>query len=389
MGHNQILQSMRGIAALMVVYGHAAMLMPMQNNAAFTTEVVLFEAKSAVVFFFVLSGFVLGESVRRLLSDGLPLWFARYAIIRIARLLPIFWLSTVLGAAICIVSARYQLSDMGPWYYSAAAKNAPTWGALVDALAKLSISFNGNLWSIRVEYWMIALLPPMVLLSPRIPVWADLVIILAGCGLGRALNPAIGGSELAWVLCYAYCFYIGVALPKIIDALGHFRPLLCSGVIAILSFALMLRLQRLCAGGFDWGTKLILDGLLSAPLIAWAHVTRGSLGARLLTLRPLVRLGDMSYSVYAYGQCLLVLATIIVVPMLPHEMMTDPWGGAFITLLVPTASLALLLPLSWLSYVYVEQKCTRLGRRISLAIPSLPLGWKSPKLGAGIEVKPR
>jgi peptidoglycan/LPS O-acetylase OafA/YrhL len=389
MGHNQILQSMRGIAALMVVYGHAAMLMPMQNNAAFTTEVVLFEAKSAVVFFFVLSGFVLGGSVRRLLSDGLPLWFARYAIIRIARLLPIFWLSTVLGAAICIVSARYQLSDMGPWYYMAAAKNAPTWGALVEALAKLSISFNGNLWSIRVEYWMIALLPPMVLLSPRIPVWADLVIILAGCGLARAVNPAIAGSELAWVLCYTYCFYIGVALPKIIDALGRFRPLLCSGVTAILSFAVMLRLQRLTAGAFDWGNKLILDGLLSAPLIAWAHVTRQSLGARLLTVPPLVRLGDMSYSVYAYGQCLLVLATIIVVPMLPHEMMTDPWGGAFITLLVPTASLALLLPLSWLSYVYVEQKCTRLGRRISLAIPSLPLGWKSPKLGAGIDVKSR
>jgi len=81
----------------------------------------------------------------------------------------------------------------------------------------------------------------------------------------------------------------------------------------------------------------------------------------------------MSYSIYAYGQCLLALATIIVVPMLPHEMMTNPWGGAFITLLCPTVSLALLLPLSWLSYVYVEQRATRLGRRISLAITSLRL----------------
>ena len=97
------------------------------------------------------------------------------------------------------------------------------------------------------------------------------------------------------------------------------------------------------------------------------------MGARLLTVRPLVRLGDLSYSVYAYGQCLLILTTIIVVPMLPHEMMTNPWGGAFITLLCPTLSLALLLPLSWLSYVYVEKKSTRLGRRISLAIPSLLL----------------
>jgi len=136
---------MRGIAAMMVVYGHAAYLMPMQTNAAFTTQVVLFEANSAVVFFFVLSGFVLGESVRRLVSDGLPLWLARYVIIRIARLLPVFWLSTVLGAAICIVSARYQLADMGPWYYMAASKNPPAWGALAEALATLSISFNGVL----------------------------------------------------------------------------------------------------------------------------------------------------------------------------------------------------------------------------------------------------
>jgi len=365
---------MRGIAAMMVVYGHAAMLMPMQYNTAFTTEVVLFEAKSAVVFFFVLSGFVLGESVRRLISDGLPLWLARYAVIRIFRLVPVFWLSKVLGAAVCIVSARYQLSDMGPWYYMAAAKSPPTWGALIEGLATLSISFNGVLWSIRLEYWMIALLPPMVLLSHRIPVWADLVVILAGCGIGRALiYPSMHGFEFA-DLCYSYCFYIGVALSKIVDALDRFRPLLCSGVTAILSFALMLRLQRLTAGGFDWGTKLILDGVLSAPLVAWADVTRRSLGARLLSVRPLVRLGDMSYSVYAYGQCLLVLTTIIVVPMLPHEMMNNPWGGAFITLLCPTVSLALLLPLSWLSYVYVEQKSTRLGRRISLAIPSLLLG---------------
>jgi len=58
LGRNQILQSMRGIAAMMVVYGHAVYLMPMQTNAALTTQVVLFEANSAAVFFFfVLSGF--------------------------------------------------------------------------------------------------------------------------------------------------------------------------------------------------------------------------------------------------------------------------------------------------------------------------------------------
>ena len=87
MRHNQVLQAMRGIAALVVVYGHAAGLTPPHLNAAFRYELV-FQAKTAVVFFFVLSGFVIGGSVRRLRGESL--WFGPYVVIRIARLVPIF-----------------------------------------------------------------------------------------------------------------------------------------------------------------------------------------------------------------------------------------------------------------------------------------------------------
>jgi peptidoglycan/LPS O-acetylase OafA/YrhL len=127
--HNQILQSMRGIAAMIVVYGHAMFLVPIEANALFVKESLLFQAKTAVVFFFVLSGFVLWESVRRLQCDGSPLWFARYVVTRLTRLVPIVWSSTLLGAAVAIISSRYQLSDMGEWYYAIAAKSAPTWDA--------------------------------------------------------------------------------------------------------------------------------------------------------------------------------------------------------------------------------------------------------------------
>jgi hypothetical protein len=56
------------------------------------------------------------------------------------------------GCSNCIVSARHQLADMGVWYYMVASKNPPTWSMLIEALAKLQISFNGALWSIRVEF---------------------------------------------------------------------------------------------------------------------------------------------------------------------------------------------------------------------------------------------
>jgi peptidoglycan/LPS O-acetylase OafA/YrhL len=228
---------------------------------------------------------------------------------------------------------------------------------------------------------MIAILPPMVILSRKIPVWADAVVILAGCALARIVvdQSLYKPTEFLAVACWAYCFYVGVALPKVVASLGRHRWILCSGVSAMLSLTLMVGLTVILHSRATWGTKLILDGLLTAPMIAWAHVTTGSIGAKMLRLRPLVVLGDMSYSVYAYGTSLLIPTAIVIVSMFPHSMRTEPRGGAVLTLLCPTVSLVILLPMSWLSYVYIEQKATDLGRRISLAIASLRLrGVREP-----------
>jgi peptidoglycan/LPS O-acetylase OafA/YrhL len=366
--HNRLLQSMRGLAALMVLFGHALYLMPMELNSWFATQVVIFEANSAVVFFFVLSGFVLGESVRRVASGGSALWLGKYAVIRLARLLPVFWLAIIIGAGVHFVSGSYPLEHMSNWYH-AVADGIPTWESLISALVWLSSSFNGALWSIQVELWMILLLPPMVMVNRITPIWADIIIVVALLGLGRMLIwPALSGSSLAF-LCYANCFYIGVMLPKLVEAIGRFRPVLCSGFVAIISFGLMLWLTRQVAGGFNWGTKLVLDGLLSAPLVAWAHVAKPSLATRLLAARPLVFLGDVSYSFYAYGTPILVLSTVVLLNLLPLELRTVPWGATAITIVCPLASLLLVLPLAGASYRWIELPAIAAGRWLSSRLP--------------------
>lgn len=40
-------------------------------------------------------------------------WFS--PVVRLARLVPIFWLSTLVGAAVAIISSRCRLADMGAW----------------------------------------------------------------------------------------------------------------------------------------------------------------------------------------------------------------------------------------------------------------------------------
>jgi len=358
--HNQVLQAMRGIAALVVVYGHAAGLRPPQLNAAFRYELV-FQAKTAVVFFFVLSGFVLGSSVRRLRGESL--WFGRYVVIRIARLVPIFCTSTLLGAAVAVISLRHPITDMGPWYYAVTSSQAPTLAQVFDTLLTQQISFNGVLWSIRVEYWMIPLLPLMVLVSDRASSLIDIIIIALGCALAACVvNKSLYEPSDLWAVpCWAYCFYLGVALNKIIQSLGRFGELLFSGGSALIAFVLMIVLLHYLRGGL-WGAKLIIDGLLSTVLVGWAHKNHDSIGARLLQWRPLVLLGDMSYSVYAYGVSLLIPVTIATVSVLPHGLRASPHGGAFITLFCPTLSLALLLPLSWISFTWVELPAVKFGR---------------------------
>ena len=349
---NDLLQSMRGIAAIVVLFGHAAVLTTLNSWSHFSD--VVFQAHTAVIFFFVLSGFVLRDSVLRLRADGLPLWFARYAVIRFGRLLPIYWLSTVAGAVVYSACSNAHLEGMGWWYY-AVAGGPWTLQHLLSAMMHLGDDFNGALWSVRVEYWMILILPPMVLLYGRSPLWLDGCVILGGCLIGRWLIlPALSGSELAFA-CYAYCFYLGVALPKIIEATGRLRRFFFSGPTAIAAILLMMWLAYRVSGGWDWGSTLIADGLLCGVVVAWGHLARPSFGTALLTIRPLVTLGDISYSFYAFGTPVLTLVAAMLVPTLPSWMRHDAGGGAFIDIFCPSVALLILLPLSMQSYRYIER----------------------------------
>jgi len=61
--HNDHLQSLRSLAALSVLIGHSTMIVEKGYWAGMPNSI--FQQTSAVIFFYVLSGFVLGESLRR------------------------------------------------------------------------------------------------------------------------------------------------------------------------------------------------------------------------------------------------------------------------------------------------------------------------------------
>jgi peptidoglycan/LPS O-acetylase OafA/YrhL len=98
------LDTLRGIAALMVLFGHF-FLWKYEHHAIVNGLYFIFNAHDAVSFFFVLSGFVLSYSY--LQNPTKPLYLNHFYLSRITRLLPAFWIALV--GMVCYFN-RYNLN---------------------------------------------------------------------------------------------------------------------------------------------------------------------------------------------------------------------------------------------------------------------------------------
>src|SRR5262249_8346700 len=135
---------------------------------------------SAVLFFYVLSGYVLGESLRRSFDTAQPLTsLVAFTIKRLARLLPVYWAAVALGALTFLALDRAPVAGLHPWYSVNFGSGAVVMAGKIWAenLTGWSPSMNGALWSVQIELWIIPLLPCVVAVSRRLPLEADLLII--------------------------------------------------------------------------------------------------------------------------------------------------------------------------------------------------------------------
>jgi len=73
------------------------------GNAFLAAGEVLIEPNTAVILFYVLSGFVLGEALRRHTPISELRHLGGFAVRRLWRLLPVMWLSILFAAAITLL----------------------------------------------------------------------------------------------------------------------------------------------------------------------------------------------------------------------------------------------------------------------------------------------
>jgi peptidoglycan/LPS O-acetylase OafA/YrhL len=372
-GHAIRLQSLRGIAALCVAVGHTFTLMRngriedahfalRPGNALLAAGELLIQPNTAVILFYVLSGLVLGVSLRRHAAASVRGRLSGFAIRRLWRLLPVMWLSILFAAAAAILMRGAVFAGTTAWFAQfAAVVLSPT--ILLENLLGLSYSINSVLWSIQIELVMIALLPPMAWLSGQTSLAVDVAIVAA-----LYLGAVKFWGAVPNVALFAYCFYLGVVLPKFL-ANDRSARWLGNGFGVIVALALLVLVEYLYVSGRLWlPYKFLVDAVVSAYLLAFVLLRPDCKGARFLDRPALVWLGDVSYSFYCYAMAVLLVVAWLLLTLIPTPFATSDLGATVIVLATAGLCVAISLVLAAVSFAFIEKPCMAIGRAWSKRI---------------------
>jgi peptidoglycan/LPS O-acetylase OafA/YrhL len=363
--HIDGLDSLRGIAALLVVLHHVWLLGAIRPDSVWEWRLLrysplrmILEGRPPVILFFVLSGFVLAHALLRRQTG-----YRDFAIRRFTRIYPPFAL------AILVSAAGYALLDPGAmrpfsgWF-------GTLWQGgyrLPTVLGRLLMAGDGRdgldpvIWSLVHELRIALLLPVLLWIGRR-----HWVALLAGSlavqwlAAPFGIDAATGAACRTWLSCRPYwgsslgdsflvstyfiVFFvlgIGIALHRArLGALLARLPVWAAPALLVAALGLLSGLPAADDLVFGAGAGLLILLALEGPGFG-----------RALGIAPLPWLGRISYSLYLI-HLPVFLAVIYGLPAVP--------AGLRVALLVPLSLLA-----AWLFHRAVEAPAQELGRLLT------------------------
>ena len=336
------LESLRGLAALIVCVHHGMSVFA-DNTRLVVMDALMFAFNSAaaVIFFFVLSGYVLGRALER---DG---EFVTYLVRRLFRLLPPF-VVVVLFTFACERLFRIDPAPSGlmPGFQRMFWPQ-PTWDALWDNLLLSSFKVNGPTWTLLTELLGALMLPFVVAVHVRIePQWRWALFIAITTLL--AVSPY---HTLLW-------FYFGCFLAKEISMLLAGRPRL-----AAITFVVgLIGLEMAGTNSEFYAVGIVIPSAIAAALMIGSVAASREL-LQWTTVAPLRFLGRISYSLYLVHWPIFYVCALLAVicrPIVP----THIWGNLF----VMVTSVIIAVALAGLSYRFVEAPSIRAGKSMARAL---------------------
>jgi peptidoglycan/LPS O-acetylase OafA/YrhL len=372
-GSLRFLDGLRGLAALYVMIGHARWLLwegggMFQQHASSYSSAEKFQVyffslfkygHEAVLFFFVLSGFVIHLKQARAIQRGRETSLDGYFLRRVRRILPPFLFALLLTfccdkiiewmhASIFTHSTPDPVANANIFFDHSAVTLA---GNILFLQATYVPVFGSNapLWSLKYEWWFYMLYPLMLLINKRSPVLSLLAVALLS---GVAIVGWSWGIKLIDdVFAYFFCWWLGCFSADIFA--GRLR-------FPAWSFALAgcCLIFIPISAGFVGGNTVIKDSLVAIGFMGLLNslifLQEKKLSLRFLEkLKPL---GDCSYSLYVIHLPLLVLGNAI---LLTHNQNQLPRSMTFVWI-----SIIVIPVISYLIHFLVERPFVVKGNKL-------------------------
>jgi peptidoglycan/LPS O-acetylase OafA/YrhL len=280
-GRYEVLDGLRGIAALAIVWLHI-------RQAALWSSTWPPNAALSVDFFFCLSGFVIAHAYEGRLKASMGFWL--FAKQRLLRLMPLSILGALLGGGFLLLHAVATHDAPAINVAAATALNVvmlPSFGLIGDRPEVFAT--DGPLWSL---FWELIINAAFALAAVRLTTPRLIALVLAGAALTIWTSVTQGGLDVGSRNATFILGFCRVLFPFSCGVLIHRLPMTpnrLSPALAALLFALLL-------GPAIGAIGQALVVLIAFPLIVWLGAG-AQVGPR--TGSACRWIGRLSYPLYA------------------------------------------------------------------------------------------
>ena len=367
------LDSLRGLAALSVVFYHSLVMSPLfardpgthpsivANLFIHTPLHIVWAGYEAVVFFFVLSGYVLALKFFREPS----LSYSSFLIGRFFRIyLPCYVVT------LCAISLQFMMSDrtvhgLSGWFNNIWAQPV-TVRSIIDHLMLLGYfgygQYNPVLWTLVMEMRVSLIFPLLILLAKKFS-WQ--FVLFTGVVL-NALYYLLTQNrqsdyyfsisvDYLYTFSLLFMFVLGIILAKYTPPLTTtLKALSFRKKLLLLILSLLLYTIKFWSDSFIQNSigMFLSDVSISVGAALFILLTLGTRASRLLQKGILRFIGQISYSIYLWHGVVLVGLAYLLYPAVP---LYGIWGIGLITTLC----------LSYATNRLIERPSISLGARLA------------------------
>lgn len=363
------IDSMRGLASLTVLFYHITMVTSLSIMSIMVSHYsplnILISGHSAVILFFMLSGFVL--SIPYLKQNKFFYW--SFLTKRMFRIYIPYLVAIIFAMFMYLLLSRNGISGLSPWFNKSwnESISLKTLFYHIAMLGNFNCDIYDNaIWSLIQEMRISIIFPIIGLIVVKFN-WKTIVTLCIFLSLVSGLNNYFSfehnygfNTSFSYTLHYISIFLMGGLVAKYKDDLMSLYNRITKKwkiVVVLIAFSFydlswLVTKIAIKIGLINYSEILSDYSVVIGSVLFITIAISSSTVSKLLVKKPIVFLGKVSYSLYLYHLTILFSLVYVLYDVLP----------IYIIYLI-TVPCAILI--SFFSYKYIELPSIILGRKIS------------------------